>query len=235
MRYKVKTNSIPQRLTISVYSIDKLKLKIYDAMDNNLVFLERYVYPQGSDFYEIGLPINGKNTIIEVTQENNEDFRVISIKGGELRLRDMLVNKLSEQFIKYAKYLALNIKTLKTNTIYIDDSGIFRVEIFDDLDYTPARITVGTSLIQISKKHFSDISIPERMFYLLHEYSHNYLNTDPDNEEEADLQGLELYLREGFPVISTINALNRFHPTAVNEKRMYLIDKYLREHIHEVK
>lgn len=63
---------------------------------------------------------------------------------------------------------------------------------------TPSRIS-DTGLIEVSQKYFVDYSVPMRMAILLHEYSHVFVNQNPDSESEADMNSLVLYLGLGYP------------------------------------
>lgn len=71
---------------------------------------------------------------------------------------------------------------------------------------TPARINWGTGIIQVSKKHFKQYTVPERLIILLHEFAHKYLSKDIRNEVEADLNGALIYLCEGYPRIEAFKA-----------------------------
>ncbi len=71
---------------------------------------------------------------------------------------------------------------------------------------TPARINWESGVIEVSKKHFTQYTIPERIAILLHEFSHKYRAKDITNEVEADLHGALIYLAEGFPRIELFKA-----------------------------
>ena len=71
-----------------------------------------------------------------------------------------------------------------------------------------------------------------RMAILLHEYSHYYLNKNPSNEVEADLNGLKLYLELGYPKIDIYNVfLNVFKssPSLQNKKRFKKLDSLVKK------
>ena len=58
------------------------------------------------------------------------------------------------------------------------------------------------------------------MAILLHEFSHYYLNNTPEDEEEADLNALLIYLGLGYPRIEAENVfLNTFHQADTPENR----------------
>jgi hypothetical protein len=81
--------------------------------------------------------------------------------------------------------------------IYTDDG---------DIHPTPARIAIDQPVIQVSKTKFDDDTIPERIIILLHEFSHNFLNSDQDNELEADQNALDTYNQLGYPKMEDVNA-----------------------------
>ena len=70
-----------------------------------------------------------------------------------------------------------------------------------------------------------------RMAILLHEYAHYYLNKNPSNESEADINGLKLYLQIGYPKIDIYNVfLNVFKksPSLQNKDRFDKLDKMVK-------
>lgn len=73
-----------------------------------------------------------------------------------------------------------------------------------------------------------------RMAILLHEYSHYYLNKNPSNEVEADLNGLRLYLKLGYPKIDIYNVfLNVFKtsPSEQNKRRFKKLDNLVKNFV----
>jgi hypothetical protein len=71
------------------------------------------------------------------------------------------------------------------------------------------------------------------MAILLHEYSHYYLNTNPSDESQADLNGLNIYLKLKYPKIDIYNVfLNVFKrsPSLQNKKRFQKLDNFVKQH-----
>ena len=96
---------------------------------------------------------------------------------------------------------------------------------------TPARISQVSGKIEVSAKQFVPYTIPMRMAILLHEYSHFNLNKEPSNEEEADKNGLKLYLALGYPKIDAYNVfLNVFRrsPSLQNKDRYDRLDSFIK-------
>jgi len=95
---------------------------------------------------------------------------------------------------------------------------------------TPARINKDNGVIQVSQKKFTPDTVAMRMAILLHEYSHFYVNKDIDNESEADLNGLLIYLGLGYPRFEGHEAyLKTFisTPTEMNKVRYDKIKSFI--------
>ena len=74
--------------------------------------------------------------------------------------------------------------------------------------------------------------MPKRMAILLHEYSHPYVNLNPDDESEADLNGLTIYLGLGYPRIDGAEAwcdVFDNSDTDANFERLMIIDAYIND------
>ena len=86
---------------------------------------------------------------------------------------------------------------------------------------TPARIHVKHPVIQVSKKHFDEMTVPARIAILLHEYSHNFLNYNQDSEFEADENAMNLYTDLSYPRLEAVYAFTNIMPdTDVNVQRV---------------
>ena len=70
------------------------------------------------------------------------------------------------------------------------------------------------------------------MAILLHEFSHFYLNENMDDEMEADLNGLLIYLSLGYPRIEGYEAFLEVFmdaPSEQNKQRYDIINKFIRD------
>ncbi len=141
-------------------------------------------------------------------------------------------------------------------SVYLSDDGRFRIEYVDVIKdtnkripnpvtgqmvpnprygrelKTPARISREDGIIEISKRYFKSYTIPMRMAILLHEFSHFYLNDNPRNESEADINALTIYLSMGYPRIEAYQAwLEVFKGTDTpqNRDRWEKIKKFIDE------
>jgi hypothetical protein len=95
---------------------------------------------------------------------------------------------------------------------------------------TPARISKDNGTIQVSQKKFIPDTVPMRMAILLHEYSHYYVNKDINDETEADLNGLLIYLGLGYPRFEGHEAFLKTFintPTEMNKVRYDKIKAFI--------
>jgi hypothetical protein len=147
-------------------------------------------------------------------------------------------NKNVAYFVDFAQRFCFNASYLATNKSYKSDNGQFIIEYLPTIISTsgkelttPARISKVSGRIQVSKKQFDKYTIPMRFAILCHEFSHYYVNEDMDNESEADINGLLIYLGLGYPRIEGYQAfLEVFKdaPNDSNKKRFDRIDKFIR-------
>ena len=95
---------------------------------------------------------------------------------------------------------------------------------------TPARISKVTGRIQVSKKQFDDYTVPMRFAILCHEFSHFYVNENMDDESEADINGLLIYLGLGYPRIEACEAfleVFEHYPSQENKMRYDKIKNFI--------
>ena len=153
-------------------------------------------------------------------------------------------NDKTESFIKFAQEFCERAGVLscsKKGDIYKSDDLQFRIDYFDVIRDekgrplpTPARISKYNGLIEVSKFHFKDMSIPMRMAILCHEFSHFYVNKNPESEIQADINGLRIYLALGYPRIDAYNVfLNVFQSASTNPEtlnRFKTLDKFIKNY-----
>jgi hypothetical protein len=162
------------------------------------------------------MPISGKSALIKIwndrlgeNKEEDNSFEVIEIKKLPLEKRlDVLdfSNQNLRSFINFCTRFCFNAGHLSSGS-YRSSDGKFTIEYVPTIISsksgkeleTPARISKDNGRIQVSQKKMIPDTIPMRMAILLHEYSHFYVNKDIDNESEADLNGLLIYLGLGYP------------------------------------
>jgi len=194
---------------------EKIHLKVSDADQKNTVFTDRWKTVNGECSLYVRMPISGKISLINLYNEkvgqHKEDnsFEVVDIKKIPLEKRLDVVdfrNNDLRSFINFCTRFCFNAGELSSGT-YRSSDGKFTIEYVPTIISsksgkeleTPARISKDNGRIQVSQKKMIPDTIPMRMAILLHEYSHFYVNKDIDNESEADLNGLLIYLGLGYP------------------------------------
>jgi len=194
---------------------ERIHLKVYCEDHRNTVFTNRWKTVNGECSFFVRMPVSGKYSIINIYNErvgeNKEDdsFEVLDIKKMPLEKRLDVVdfsNPNLRSFINFCTRFCFNAGHIVSGT-YRSSDGRFTIEYLPTIISsktgkeleTPARISKDTGKIQVSQKKFIPDTVPMRMAILLHEYSHFYVNKDIDNESEADLNGLLIYLGLGYP------------------------------------
>lgn len=249
MDFKIQTRFEQMTLAISVQTqgTTKVRLRVIDADKPLTVFTDRYKTVSNSAKFYVRLPLTPKNIIVSVYSENannskNDDsVKILNIskKGLEKRMDEVDINSYSVMsFVDFAQKFSFNASYLDTDT-YVSDSGNYRIEFMPQIladngkvIKTPARISKSSGRIQVSKAMFMDYTVPMRMAILLHEFSHFYLNENIDDETEADLNGLLIYLGLGYPRIEGYQAfLEVFvdNPSQENKERYDMINKFIRD------
>jgi hypothetical protein len=225
---------------------EKIHLKVSDADQKNTVFTDRWKTVNGECSFYVRMPISGKISLINLYNEkvgqHKEDnsFEVVEIKKIPLEKRlDVLdfSNNDLRSFINFCTRFCFNAGVLSSGT-YKSTDGKFKIEYLPTIIssksgkelQTPARINKDNGVIQVSQKKFVPDTVAMRMAILLHEYSHFYVNKDIDNESEADLNGLLIYLGLGYPRFEGHEAyLKTFisTPTEMNKNRYDKIKAFI--------
>ena len=253
MNLKVNTRFEEMCLVITVQTLlpSVIRIKVYDFDKPLTVFTNRFKTVSGTEKFYIRMPLSGNNTVASVYNEKNGNkrvnddpsFKVVSIEKIPLEKRmdaQDLKNIEVRNFVDFAQRFAFNASYLEANQTYQSAAGNFLIEYEPTLISektqnelkTPARISKVNGRIQISKKLFDDYTVPMRMAILLHEFSHFYLNENIDDEMEADLNGLLIYLSLGYPRIEGYEAyLEVFMdaPSQLNKQRYDLINKFIND------
>lgn len=250
MKYRVNTRYEPQSLSIAMVSNrpTKVHLKVYDEDGPKRVFTDRYKTINGRENFLIRLPMTSKNMVVEVMDDNEKHsgqesrtFKVTEIKKVPLQKRMDAADIRSVQvmsFVNFAQKFSFNAPYLEVNKNYRSQDGRFLIEYLPEIKgnhgktlNTPARISKQTGRIQVSKQKFDQYTIPMRMAILLHEFAHFYLNDNIDNESEADINALLIYLSLGYPRIEAYQAfleVFKHSPSAQNKQRYDLINNFIR-------
>lgn len=248
---KIATNYAPITLVVKVRSEkpQKLYFTVSDSSNPFRKFTDRWKTINGEETLFVRMPLSPEVSKIEVSNtpngtlsNSNLGFEILSVKKAPLERRideSDIGNSMIKNFVKFAQKFSYNVSDLEVNKTYRSDDGNFFINLVSTIKNnkgaeltTPARIGRRTGMIQVSKKSFLKFTIPMRMAILLHEFSHFYLNEKIDDEMEADLNGLLIYLGLGYPRIEAYQAfLETFKekPTQLNKTRYDLINKFIND------
>jgi hypothetical protein len=225
-----------------------VRLKVYDEENPKRVFTNRYKTINGDENLFVRMPLSPNKAIVEVISDKGiikkgekEHFKIVSVEKLPLERRiDVgdISNGNIRSFVEFAQRFAFNIDELEPN-IYTSADRNFYINLMPTITgkngqelNTPARISKRTGVIQVSKKAFDSMTIPMRIAILMHEFSHFYLNETMDDEIEADLNGLLIYLGLGYPRIEAYQAfLETFKgvPSEQNKERYDVINKFIND------
>jgi len=243
------TSGNPCLLNIEVFtnSPENIRLIVSDGEKDYTKYVDRRRVVSGLETFKIGLPIAPKKAVIKVANEVQKGmysmggFQIMDIYTTALPTRTYCINYNNEYIAKFlpfvqkfcsrAGYLEAGGQT------YYDPSRTFTIRYFDELRAksgrvltTPARVHARTGVMEISAQFFRKYTIPMRLAVMLHEFSHFYVNEDIDNEIEADLNGLAMYLSLGYPRISAFNSFIQVFqnaPTALNAERYATLKQFI--------
>jgi len=235
-------------INVAVSMPTVVRIKIYDEQKNKIVLTDRWKTVKSQETFFIRMPITSQAMIVSIyddkkgnTPKNQEtNIKVLSIDKKPLEKRMDVVdisNRKIANFVNFAQKFCFNSCYLADNKSYKSDNGDFHIEYLPVIKNsqgkemtTPARISKTTGRIQVSKRYFDKYTVPMKFAILCHEFSHYYVNDDIDNESEADLNGLLIYLGLGYPRIEGYQAfLEVFKdaPSEENKKRFDVIDRFI--------
>mgnify|MGYP003669635471 CR=1 FL=1 len=243
------TNGNPCLLNIEVLtnSPENIRLIVSDSEHKFTKYVDRKRIVDGLETFRIGLPIAPKKVIIKVANEvekgvySYDGFRVEDVYSSSLPTKKYCINysnKYISKFLPFIQKFCARAGYLEAGgETYYDPSRTFKIKYFNELRArsgrvltTPARVHARTGQMEISADYFRKYTIPMRIAVMLHEFSHFYVNEDIDNEIEADLNGLSLYLSMGYPRISAFNSfIGVFQnaPTPLNAERYAVLEQFI--------
>jgi hypothetical protein len=250
MKYRITTGNSPitLKVVIKTDAPKKVRLRVYDEENPNRVFTDRYKTIKDQEELFVRMPLSPNKAIVEVTPKD------INVKGKDSGIELVSVDKVPlerridlgdisnpqiKSFVEFAQRFSFNIDELEPDTYYTSSDREYYIQLLPKIlnskgeeMNTPARVSKRTGIIQVSKKSFDKMTIPMRLAILLHEFSHFYLNETMDDEVEADLNGLLIYLGLGYPRIEAYQSfLETFKgvPSEQNKNRYDVINKFINE------
>jgi hypothetical protein len=243
MIFSVPTKFQELTLVIKVYTHEptKLRIKVVDEYQPNTSFTDRTRVVDGEDVFYVRMPVSPESVLVYVFNDKNgnlesnqdDSFEVESITKESLEKKLDLIdfgNEYIRSFVNFATRFSFNAGSLPSGNYTSDDKKfvIKYLPIIQDggeEQTTPARIDIDSGEIEISKRQFMDYTIPNRMAILLHEFSHVYINDNIDDEIEADLNGLLIYLGLGYPRIEAFEVFAKTFKNAPTEENKIRFDK----------
>ena len=215
----------------------KIQIVVKDINKPNTDYTNRYATIDGKQRFFVRMPLSPYEALISVYNKANGNlkkgqdasFKVVKIDARPLERKMDCVdwsNPKIRDFANFAQQFSDNAGILSAGkfpngSTYISDEGNFRIDYFDD---------IRTKRGLVSKAHYKKFTVPMRMAILLHEFSHFYLNENMEDETEADLNGLLIYLALGYPRIEAYQSfLTTFKdtPTPQNKERFDILNQFI--------
>lgn len=227
--------SSQQRFQISVgikaFNPFELSVKGADRHKQNSYYIRRripikpYLFEQGEVAYrefKIPFPISPQQLTVSLADLNYGDDEPFSLEKFEVQKlppATLWTDEKMHRFIPFAEDFAQKAGYIPPG-FHESPDGEFLISylpkiISEDgtVSRTPARISRNSGRIQVSRKHFIGYTIPMRILILLHELSHDTLNTR--DELEADRNALRVYLSLDYPKTEALYATTKIfnlHP-----------------------
>lgn len=206
----------------------KIIICVYDSDRTNTIFCFREFYLEKKGLCKINLPFYSKNIDVLIYDASNESANDFDATMTITEITDktpIIIDEFTETFIKFAVEFSMICGYSKPS--YFKNSG-FEIRLLSKIpeSSTPCRIESTESFIEVSKEKFDQTSVPARICLLLHEYSHNWLSDDCEDEFEADKKALFIYRAMNLPRIEAMYAFSLIFNDN-NEARMKDIIDFL--------
>jgi len=254
MRIPIETNNQPVIVgfKIKTNSNVPMRVRVCDAYKPNTNYTDRTGFVDGERMFYVRMPKTPKTVIAQIYNAKTGD--VAEGKDATFQLLEKKIHPLDSypetydsqndlikcaiKFIQDFSERAGILSAGPEGSVYKSDCGRFRIDYLDTINdrksgvelATPARISQDRGIIEVAKKHFIKYAVPYRVAILLHEISHFYVNENPHNEIEADLNALKMFLGLGYGYIDAENAfLNVFigSPSNQNKERHQILHNFI--------
>jgi len=251
--FKTKQKALTLMIEVATAKPEKIQVVVKDINKPDTQYTDRYSTINGVQQFYVRMPISPYESLVSVYNTANGNlkkgqdpsFKIVKVDARPLERKMDCVdwsNPKIRDFVGFAQQFSNNAGILSAGkypngSTYISDEGNFRIDYFDDIRSkagrvipTPARISQTKGIIQVSKEHYKKFTVPMRMAILLHEFSHFYLNENIEDETEADLNGLLIYLALGYPRIEAYQSfLTTFKdtPTPQNKERYEVLHQFI--------
>lgn len=230
VRIKTDYKPVAVRITVGTSPSNILIINGINENSTNTVLFSRDAEPGAQKAYHFGVPVTGKFlTILIFSEKPQYDFDVFKIEALPIRYfksLDFKFDRKTEEFQSFVKSFSFNFENYMPG-IYTDKKKQFRIKILDQITDTPARYASVADVIEVSKEAYDLISVPIRTLLISHEYAHKAMNRNMDDEFEADIHSLKLFLDMKYPVIEAWTAFQMLTPGIYSRERQKNAENWL--------
>ncbi len=237
MLKRIKTNGKKTKIDVCLSAKSRRLIAVgFDPKFENTEYFFRLMPVNGVEKYTFSMPLTPKFLdilIFDLEEGHNPKtnlFKVQKMTINDLATPIMLIDTLTAEFVGFASDFAQKAGHYKTGK-FRSKKRNFEIIYVDRIEgiNTPSRIHATKNYIEVSREYFINMTIPSRLNILFHEFSHNYLNIDPESETEADNNGLNLYLSLGHSSIESVYSLTRvFQDINAHVGRLQNMDRILK-------
>ena len=242
----IHTKNKRKQLTVNIYSDysnKRLLIIGYDANPNivNSDYFRRELFlERGDNQFVFNMPTSPKELEILVfnPKDENDDswYKISSVTTADLKQFPLITDRLTKDFVLFSEQFS-KVCGYKPVGDYTDSKKQFLIKIKNQLldekgniVPTPARTHKTLDYIEVHKASYDSMTVPMRHIISLHEYCHNFLNDERDNEIQADINALSLYMPLRYSYVEAMYAFtNIFGDNDTNVERLNYIDNYLKE------
>jgi len=240
--YKTDYKPLTLKLTVATNRKEKIRIKVMDYYRPDRVYSDRWLPVDGEQSFLVKMPRTPKAIIYQIYNESignlpakkDHTFKLVDRQilplGNALSIQKFKGEKSKnvKEFILFAQEFserANDLSASKGGYEYTSNNGKFKIIYFDEIRIngkaisTPSRVSKADGVIEVSKAKFKQFTIPMRMAILLHEFSHYYMNEKMDDENEADLNALLIYLGLGYPRAEAVQAFTKTFADSEQNKK----------------
>lgn len=242
MRKELNTNGLPTQIEVDFYlpNPEQIRVMAYDRNQPKIILWDWMELVVGPIHLTIKMPLSPNTCVLLIYNDLSDPESNFDVKIQKKPLhRDLTENAIGDtlvrEFVILAERFAFNFPYLDKEETYYSQGKHYAIEYLTQINDpgTPARIRIGTGLIQVNAQRFDSFICPMAMAVLMHEFSHTFLNNNPDDEMEADINGLVIYLGLGFPLAEAYKAFANilsYTPTNQNSERTGFVEWFLNQY-----
>ena len=249
MNIRLDIGKSPKKVFVQIRTNfnQKVFIGLRDYNNNKTYYTKRYAFIDGVEKFFILMPQcpNTGELIIfnsDSMQGLDSNFKIDEIRVENYDIPPHTFSKKTSSFLRFAQEFCKQCSYLdysKEGVKYKSKNEKFTIDLMTNVlsssgSYlpTPARISQLNGKMEVSYMQFLEYTVPMRMAILLHEYSHFYVNKVPRSEIEADINGLGIYLKLGYPSIDIFNVflkVFKVSPSMENKDRFQTLEKFVKE------